>query len=213
MAQAGETGIPNITLPEGMRAAGPQDWKQLGAITAEAFAEDPVNLWIFGNTRPMAPVFGTLARSVYLPRGFCHLSGDNGATMWCHSSANRELPTFAMLGLVANVMTKGTKGAAKRGLTAAETMAKEHPTTPHLYLFTIGTRKTARGKGLGKALMAPVLAAADRDGLPCYLENSNPANTGFYRSRGFEQIKMFAAGPGGPPLEAMWREPRPVTGA
>lgn len=211
MAKAGATGIPEITLPEGLRAAGQPDWRQLGAITAEAFAEDPVNLWIFGNTGPMAPVFGALARSVYLPRGFCHLSGDSGATMWCHSSANREPPTLAMMGLVASIMTKGTKGAAKRGLTAAETMAKEHPTAPHLYLFTIGTRKAARGKGLGKALMAPVLAAADREGLPCYLENSNPANTGFYRSRGFEQIKMFAAGPGGPMLEAMWREPHSST--
>jgi ribosomal protein S18 acetylase RimI-like enzyme len=211
MAQAGNTSIPEISLPEGMRKAGRDSWRQLGAITAEAFAEDPVNLWIFGNTKPMAPVFGTLARSVYLPRGFCHLSGDNGATMWCHSSASRELSTFAMMGLVASIMTKGTKGAAKRGLTAAETMAKEHPKGPHLYLFTIGTRKVARGKGLGKALMAPVLAAADRDGLPCYLENSNPANTGFYRSRGFAQVKIFAAGPGGPPLEAMWREPRSAT--
>jgi ribosomal protein S18 acetylase RimI-like enzyme len=208
MAQAGETGAPKIELPEGMRAASRQDWRQVGAITAEAFAEDPVNLWIFGNTRPMAPVFSTLARSVYLPRGFCHVSGDAGATMWCHSSANRELPFLSMMGLVAAITIKGTRGAAKRGLTAAETMAKEHPKAPHLYLFTIGTRKAARGKGLGKTLMAPVLAAADRDQLPCYLENSNPANTGFYRSRGFEQIKMFAAGPGGPPLEAMWREPR-----
>jgi ribosomal protein S18 acetylase RimI-like enzyme len=108
---------------------------------------------------------------------------------------------------VASVMRKGTRGAARRGLAAAETMAREHPTAPHLYLFTIGTRKAARGKGLGKALMAPVLAAADRDGLPCYLENSNPANTGFYRSRGFERMKLFEPGPGGPVLEAMWREP------
>jgi len=197
-----------ITLPDGMRAASPRDWRQLGAITAEAFAEDPVNLWIFGNTGPMADVFGALARSVYLKRGFCHVSGDEGATMWSHSSANREPGALAMLGLVSAIMRKGTKGAAKRGMTAAETMAREHPSAPHLYLFTIGTRKAARGKGLGKRLLAPVLAAADRDGLPCYLENSNPANTGFYRAHGFERMNVLAAGPGGPPLEAMWREPR-----
>ncbi len=197
-----------ITLPDGMRAASRRDWRQLGAITAEAFAEDPVNLWIFGNTGPMADVFGALARSVYLKRGFCHVSGDEGATMWSHSSANREPGALAMLGLVSASMRKGTKGAAKRGMTAAETMAREHPSAPHLYLFTIGTRKAARGKGLGKRLLAPVLAAADRDGLPCYLENSNPANTGFYRAHGFERMKVLAAGPGGPPLEAMWREPR-----
>jgi len=200
--------LPEIALPSGMRAASPRDWPQLGAITAEAFAEDPVNLWIFGNTGPMADVFGALARAVYLKRGFCHVSGDEGATMWSHSAANREPGPIAMLGLVSSIMRKGTKGAAKRGMTAAETMAREHPSAPHLYLFTIGTRKAARGKGLGKRLMAPVLAAADRDGLPCYLENSNPANTGFYRSHGFERVKLFAPGPGGPPLEAMWREPR-----
>ena len=179
-----------------MRAATPRDWRQLGAITAEAFAEDPVNLWIFGNAGPMADVFGTLARSVYLARGFCHLSGDDGATMWSHSSANRELGPLATLGLVSAVMRKGTKGAAKRGLTAAETMAREHPKAPHLYLFTIGTRKAARGKGLGKTLMAPVLAAADRDGLPCYLENSNPANTGFYRCTRVRADEDVRAGPG-----------------
>lgn len=200
--------LPEIALPDGMRAASSRDWPQLGAITAEAFAEDPVNLWIFGNTGPMADVFGALARAVYLKRGFCHVSGDEGATMWSHSSANREPGALAMLGLVSSIMRKGTKGAAKRGMTAAETMAREHPSAPHLYLFTIGTRKAARGKGLGKRLMAPVLAAADRDGLPCYLENSNPANTGFYRSHGFERVKLFAPGSGGPPLEAMWREPQ-----
>lgn len=200
--------VPEIQLPDGMRRASQRDWRQLGAITAEAFHEDPVNLWIFGGTAPMKPVFSTLARHVYLPRGFCHISGDEGATMWSHSSADRELGGLPLMGLVFALMTKGAKGAAQRGMTAAETMAREHPKAPHLYLFTIGTRKAARGKGLGKRLMAPVLAAADRDGLPCYLENSNPANTGFYRSCGFERMKLFEPGPGGPVLEAMWREPR-----
>lgn len=191
-----------------MKAAGPEDWRRVGGIAAEAFFEDPVNLWIFGRTEPMPPVFGALAKSVYIPRGTCHLIGDAGSTMWCHSSANREPPLLAMLGLVASVMGKGTKGAVKRALGASDIMAREHPKAPHMYLFAIGTRKAARGKGLGKQLMAPMLDAADRAGVPCYLENSNPANTGFYRSRGFERMKLFEPGPGAPPMEAMWREPR-----
>ena len=207
-------GMPEIDLPEGMRRASQEDWRQVGGIIAEAFSEDPVNLWIFGNAAPMPTVFSALAKSVYLPRGFCQLidgksGGDAGATMWSHSSADRELGLMSTLALVASVIGKGSKGAVKRALGASDIMQKEHPETPHLYLFAIGTRKRARGKGLGKALIAPVLAAADRDRLPCYLENSNPANTGFYRSRGFERMKLFDAGPGGPPLEAMWREPKP----
>lgn len=207
------TGAPDtldIRLPDGMRTASRDDWRRLGAITAEAFAEDPVNLWIFGNTAPMVPVFSALARHVYLPRGICHISGDNGATMWSHSSADRELPALATVGLVAALIGKGSKGAVKRALGASATMQREHPKTPHLYLFTIGTRKAARGKGLGKTLIAPMLAAADRAGLPCYLENSNPANTGFYRSNGFERVKLFEPGPDAPVLEAMWREPHRI---
>jgi ribosomal protein S18 acetylase RimI-like enzyme len=191
-----------------MRTAVPGDWRQVGAITAEAFSEDPVNLWIFGGTGPLAPVFSTLARNVYLPRGICHLADDAGATMWCHSSANRELPLVPLVGLMAAVLRKGTKGAATRALAASDAMAREHPKAPHLYLFTIGTRKSARGKGLGTQLMSTMTDAADRASLPCYLENSNPANTGFYTSRGFEHVKFFEPGLGGPPLEAMWREPR-----
>ena len=59
----------DIQLPEGMRPATARDWKQIGSITGEAFAQDPVNLWIFGNTQTMPPVFAELARSIYLPRG------------------------------------------------------------------------------------------------------------------------------------------------
>lgn len=198
----------DIRLPDTLRTASGADWRQLGAIIAEAFAEDPVNLWIFGRAAAMPPVFGALARSVYLPRGMCHLAGDAGATMWSLSSANRELPPLATLGLVASLLRNGAKGAVKRALGAGEAMAREHPKAPHLYLFAIGTRKADRGKGLGKHLITPMLDAADRAGLPCYLENSNPANTGFYRSRGFERMKLFEPGPGAPPLEAMWREPR-----
>jgi ribosomal protein S18 acetylase RimI-like enzyme len=198
----------DIKLPEGVRAADRQDWRLIGGITAEAFSQDPVNLWIFGGTRAMPAVFGALARSVYLPRGTCHLIGDGAAAMWCHSSANRELSLLPMLGLVASVMGTGAKGAVTRALGASAAMAQEHPKAAHLYLFTIGTRKASRGKGLGRRLMAPMLDAADRASLPCYLENSNPTNTGFYKSCGFEHVKLFEPGPDAPPLEAMWREPR-----
>ncbi len=197
-----------IHLPEGLRDATRADWRQLGAITGEAFEEDPVNLWIFGKADVLAPVFGLLARHLYLQNGICHLAGDQGAAMWCLSDRRKELGPIPTMGLVWTLMRKGAKGAATRALTAGETMAREHPKDRHLYLFTIGTRKAARGKGLGKQLITPALAAADKARLPSYLENSNPANSGFYMSHGFERLKLFEPGPGAPPLEAMWREPR-----
>tara|TARA_R110000765_G_scaffold4938_3_gene15478 strand:+ start:2209 stop:2808 length:600 start_codon:yes stop_codon:yes gene_type:complete len=197
-----------LDLPTGVRAATPADWRQLGDITAEAFFEDPVNEWIFGRSRAIQSAFTVLARDVYSKRGQCYLAGDGGAAMWCTSETNRNLPTLSMLALAAGVARWGTKGAVKRAITAGETMDANHPHEPHMYLFTIGTRKSARGQGVGKALIRPMLAACDRKQLPAYLENSNPANTGFYVSHGFERMKLFEVGDNSPALEAMWRAPR-----
>lgn len=197
-----------IDLPEGLRNAAAADWRRLGDITGEAFEADPVNLWIFGNQHALAPTFALLAQATYLKHGICHLAGDGGAAMWIEADKRRELGLWPTVRLAANLLRRGTQGSVQRALKAGAAMDAHHPKDPHLYLFTIGTRKAARGKGLGKLMMGPMTAAADKARLPCYLENSNPQNTGFYASHGFERMKLFEVGPGSPPLEAMWREPR-----
>lgn len=197
-----------LDLPTGVRAAKPAEWRALADITAEAFAEDPVNQWIFGRTRAIRSCFRVLAREIYSKHGICHLAGDHGATMWMPSDQITGLSTRAKFALALGQARHGTKGALKRAIRAGEIMAENHPAEPHMYLFTIGVTKAARGTGQGHALMAPMLAACDRAGMACYLENSNPANFGFYSAHGFEHTKHFAAGDGGPPLQAMWRKVR-----
>ncbi|MGB3625867.1 MAG: GNAT family N-acetyltransferase [Henriciella sp.] len=195
-----------ISLPDAIRPATRKDWRQLGDITAEAFAEDPFNLWLFGGERALRPLFRIMARDIYLKHGFCHIAGDGAATMWATHESNLRFPPLALVQLMAAQMIHGTKGSMKRGMAAGEAMEKYHPSEPHLYLFTIGTRKAARGKGLGKAMMNPVLAVADKAGLPVYLENSNPANHGFYTSFGFEKLGDFRVLDDSPPMAPMWRE-------
>ncbi|MBR9805764.1 MAG: GNAT family N-acetyltransferase [Alphaproteobacteria bacterium] len=197
-----------LNLPPEIKPANPLDWRELGDITAEAFSDDPVNRWVFGNEEAIRSTFRLLARDVYLRHGLCHLVGDEAASMWCMHDASRELGPVGTLKLGWALLTKGSKGALGRAMKAGSVMDQHHPKEPHLYLFTIGTRKAARGKGYGKMLMRAMLEGADRDGLPCYLENSNPDNTGFYRSHGFERMRLFEVGEGSPPLEAMWRVPK-----
>ena len=195
-------------MPEGLRAATAEDWLQLGDITGEAFETDPVNLWIFGHTQALKPTFAVLAQAIYLKYGICHLADDGGATMWIDSLNRRELGLWPTMRIIANLLRRGSQGSVMRALNAGKAMDAHHPKERHLYLFTIGTRKANRGQGLGKLMMSPMTAIADQARLPCYLENSNPMNTGFYRSHGFERVEMFEVGPGAPPMEAMWREPR-----
>jgi GNAT superfamily N-acetyltransferase len=202
----------DLDLPDGMTRAGAADWRQLGAITAEAFYEDPVNRWIFGTPETLDAVFPILARTHYLKHGLCHLIGDGGAAMWLPSGAPSEISLSATAQLAWALIANGSLGAIGRALEAGARMQAHHPKEPHLYLFTLGTRLASRGKGIGKALLAPVLAECDRTGTSVYLENSNPNNEGFYRSHGFESQGYFACGKDrgeqkAPPLQMMWRAP------
>jgi ribosomal protein S18 acetylase RimI-like enzyme len=82
-----------------------------------------------------------------------------------------------------------------------------HPSEPHWYLAILGVRPGQRGRGLGSALIRPGLERADADGLPCYLESSNPRNVSLYERHGFEVTAEHWL-PDGPVLIYMWRPAR-----
>jgi GNAT superfamily N-acetyltransferase len=180
----------------------------LAAILADAFREDPVVNWAFPGPRATGAVFAAMMRHVYLPAGRVELLGDDGAAAWLTHDAPKDLPILARLRLMALVTMAGGFGVMGRVTALEKAMAARRPDKPHLYLFAIGVRQRARGRGLGGRLMDPVLAACDARGDAVYLENSNPANHRFYASRGFETRSVFQAAKGAPSLEAMWRNPR-----
>ena len=198
----------HITLNSDLRKAGPADARQLADITADAFAEDPVMRWMLGSPRAIQSTFRVLAREMYVPSGLCYLHGNSGAAMWMPPGQAASPSVLGKLKLAIGLMFHGSKGAMDRALEAGATMEKHHPKEPHMYLFTIGSTQAARGKGIGKALLAPVLEACDRESVPVYLENSNPANTGFYGAHGFVPVGEFFPGEGSPAMMPMWREPK-----
>lgn len=79
---------------------------------------------------------------------------------------------------------------------------------PHWYLWVLGVKPGRQGQGIGGRLLEPVLARADAEGAPCYLETESEANVAFYRKRGFEVV--VEGGISGEPvlLWMMLREPR-----
>ena len=82
-----------------------------------------------------------------------------------------------------------------------------HPTEPHWYLSAVGTMPAAQGRGLGAAVVAPILTRCDELGIPAYLESSNPRNLPFYLRLGFRITDEVEQSPDGPFLTCMWREP------
>jgi GNAT superfamily N-acetyltransferase len=75
-----------------------------------------------------------------------------------------------------------------------EQMAKYHPTEPHWYLPMMAADPTCVGQGLGAALLKHALARCDADGLPAYLESSNPRNVSLYERHGFDIIGKIQCG-------------------
>ena len=71
-------------------------------------------------------------------------------------------------------------GRAVRGLQAQGMIERMHIKEPHWYVFVLGVRPERQGEGLGRALLDPALARADRDRLPTYLETTKEQNLAFY---------------------------------
>ena len=86
-------------------------------------------------------------------------------------------------------------------------MAEGHPHEPHWYLNVVSTLPVAgRARASAPPILQPVLAEADAEGWPCYLESSNPRNVSLYLRHGFVETGELPL-PDGPSLIQMWREP------
>jgi ribosomal protein S18 acetylase RimI-like enzyme len=81
---------------------------------------------------------------------------------------------------------------------------------PHWYLWALGVAPDRQGRGIGGALLSPLLARADAEGMACYLETQTEENVSFYERRGFDVLAADEL-PGQHVTVPMWymaREPQ-----
>nr|ACB70965.1 GFP2APuro fusion protein [Cloning vector L071 RRI-Green] len=64
-------------------------------------------------------------------------------------------------------------------------LAPHRPKEPAWFLATVGVSPDHQGKGLGSAVVLPGVEAAERAGVPAFLETSAPRNLPFYERLGF----------------------------
>ena len=95
-----------------------------------------------------------------------------------------------------------------RALRAFAAIEALHPQRPHWYLGVLGTDPPHQSQGVARALLEPVLARADEDARPAWLEASRPENVPYYERFGFEVTCELQLPGGGPPIFGMLREPR-----
>jgi ribosomal protein S18 acetylase RimI-like enzyme len=170
-----------------------------------AFAGDPMARWSWPDPALYLTTFPRMARAfggAAFERGTAHRIGHAGAALWLAPGVH---PDGEKMGaLMAETIPPALQ---KDGEKVMEQMNRFHPQEPHWYLPLIGIDPAHQGKGLGGALLDHALALSDRDGVPAYLESSNPRNISLYERHGFERLGRIQAG-SSPTLVPMLRKPR-----
>jgi GNAT superfamily N-acetyltransferase len=189
------------------------DIKPVVAMLIRAFEDDPVARFMFAResrrSKALNKFFLIQLRQDYLKHGEVLITPDwSGAAIWGPPSKPRPglREFFRVLPLLRELLPPSHMREAMRALFIVES---QRPKAPHWYLATLGTEPALQGRGIGTALMTPILERADSNGEPAYLESSKARNVSFYSRFGFEVIKELRAVENAPPIWLMWREPRP----
>jgi ribosomal protein S18 acetylase RimI-like enzyme len=204
-----------VTTEFGIDRVRPADVDTSIAVAARAFWDDPM----FNYFNP-----NLLAQHSNLVGFFASAIKDcvDHGEVWVASSGPTIAGVAAWLPPGVFPATGGTR-ALRQGLRVAPTivrgrhrrtayklmneMTARHPHEDHWYLMVLGTDPHFQRRGVGRALLEPILARADETGLPAYLETQTEANLAYYRRYGFDAVDSFTID-ASPPLWQMQREPR-----
>jgi GNAT superfamily N-acetyltransferase len=195
-----------------IRRASAEDVPRLALVLARAFYDDPVFNWLVPEDserlRRSARGFAFYLRKVYLPHAQSYATDDSaGGALWLPPNTWHHGP-LAQLRLAPG-MIAALGPRLPQVLRAISTIESNHPHEPHYYLAFAGVDPPLQGKGIGTALLQPILDRCDREGTPAYLEATTPRNRACYERQRFEVTEEFRFPKGGPPSWRMWREPRP----
>jgi GNAT superfamily N-acetyltransferase len=193
-----------------IRKASPDDVPKLALALARAFDGDPPMRWFLPDDERRVEqarlMFDVMLRRLHLMRDACYTTSDVvGGALWVPPGRWRLsfLQQMTLLPSMLRVFGRGL-GRAQRGLAV---MDSRHPREPHFYLDSLGVEPEWQGRGLGSALMQPILERCDREEIPAYLNAGSPRSRNLYTRHGFEVTQEFRLPEGGPPLWRMWRKP------
>ncbi|MHA7819438.1 MAG: GNAT family N-acetyltransferase [Erythrobacter sp.] len=194
-----------MDLPE-ITVAAPQDRERLIMTAVLAFNADPVARW--ANPRScdflgfMPEYFDAFGGRAF-EHGTAWSANDGEAVaLWLPPGIEPDGERMMKLSL-ANIPPERLEELA--GFMGQ--MEQFHPEEQHWYLPIIGCDPMYLGRGLGAALMKAALERVDAEGMPAYLESSNPRNVSLYERHGFEVIGEIQHGTS-PVMLPMYRAAR-----
>jgi ribosomal protein S18 acetylase RimI-like enzyme len=196
--------------PEIVRLRGDQV-AEAAAVLARAFQDDPAWLWVLPDAERRAkalPLLFELGFRLIDAQIWTTQGKMLGAARWMPPGRPRINVWPALRAVVATPLS--LRGATSRFLAygrAVDGLRQAGVSLPHWYLAGIGVEPAQQRQGIGGALLAPGIDAAERDGVPCALITNSEENLSFYRAHGFEVLREGETPGGGPHAWLMARNP------
>jgi GNAT superfamily N-acetyltransferase len=193
-----------------LRVAGRGDAAETAQALARAFHADPVLGWMLpakgSRHRRLRRFFVTELSHESLRHGAVELACIDGrvagAAVWFP-------PGTWSSGTEASALPGYLRAFGRRVVTVLRYQSvavPAHPREePHWYLGFIGVDPVRQGQGVGAALLRSRLRRCDQEGLPAYLESSNPKNVPLYEHLGFQVTGTLDLPEGAPVVHTMWR--------
>ena len=170
----------------------PERLAEASAVLARAFQDDPAWSWVLPSARRRAALLPWLFQTGFevTDAEIWTTAGDVlGCARWLPPGRPVVHVGPMLRALVATPLR--VREATSRFFSygrAVETMRADAVPEPHWYLAGIGVEPSRQRQGIGAALIAPGLEAAERRGLPCALLTNSEHNLSFYRRQGFEVV-------------------------
>jgi GNAT superfamily N-acetyltransferase len=197
-----------------VREATAADVKGMAGAAGRAFADDAVFTWLLGGTearraRQIAAYYELTAEIASKDGAGLMFTADGtpGTAMW-FAPGRWKVSTSTTLRYVPRMLRILGPRALVRALRALSITEKCHPREEHWYLQWLATDPPMQRKGVGSALLQPILERCDAEGLGAYLETQKIENVTYYRRHGFEVTQEIQLGRNGPRGWLMWRDPR-----
>jgi ribosomal protein S18 acetylase RimI-like enzyme len=191
--------------------AGPAQLDAVSRCIALAFAADPV--WAValsrsdGRTDHHQPYWRLFVEGAAEHETVFILDGGAAVSVWLPPAASELSPDLEQRldDLLRDALDEPAQ-AAIHALYGRFEASRAAVPPRHGYLSLLATHPDHRGRGVGQALLAADLADWDAQGIPTYLESTNPGNDHRYARAGFVRIGGFRAVRDDAPISAMWRD-------
>jgi GNAT superfamily N-acetyltransferase len=196
-----------------IRRATETDLPALTKMLGRAFAQDPVVLWAC-RTIELRPALLEAIASARLRQSLSYeeiwMTDESTSTAVWTPPGRGETNPLQNIALACGLLRPRMLGCLPRLALGLTYMQRMHPREPrHWYLARLGTDPSEQGRGLGSAVLQPVLELCDSDRVGAYLETALHRNLSFYARHSF-QVSGELRLPRGPTIWSMWREPHEV---